>query len=557
MTVTDVIQEDVPIYSRWVGTTEGFVDALIHPKVSGYILKQVYQDGDHVRAGQLLFQIDPREYKAALDQALGDVSGKTADLRKNQEDLARYKPLLAAQVISRQDFAHVNQATRASAAAVEAAQAAVESARLNLEWTQVISPIDGVAGIAKAQVGDLVSPSTLLTTVSQLDPIKVTFPISEREYLRFAQKIKEHQEKGVARDEPDLEMILADGSIYPYRGHFYVANRQVNVQTGTIKIEGLFPNHDYILRPGLYAKIRSATGVLPRALLVPDRAILENPGSVPGGRGRCAQSRIPDRDKARRLVRHAARDRSGTHARPARGYRRCAEGQRRNAGQAWYPIRHRRARPPRLRRRNTEPMSKFFINRPIVAMVIAIFFVIAGAVMMFRLPIAQFPDIVPPQIQTRAVSTGADALTVEHVDHVLGAVDLLLDRSGDGLVFAMTSPNKTWDQDFLANYIAINITDELARIPGIGQARVFGASNPGPGPVRHSAAPQRWTEKTRGPDRRKARRSRPVQTRSRGGRRRLTANGRTFPCCPAQSALVAHVPCVSFLSSTDSLACGM
>jgi membrane fusion protein (multidrug efflux system) len=278
VTVTNVIEEDVPVYSNWIGTTEGFVNALIHPKVSGYILKQTYEDGDRVRAGQLLFQIDPREYKAALDQAVGDLAQKKAELEKNQEDLARYRPLLADQVISRQDFDHVDQATRASAAAVEAAQAAVEAAKLNLEWTQVVSPIDGIAGIAKTQVGDLVSAATLLTTVSQLDPIKVTFPISEREYLHFAQKIKEHEEKGAAKGEPELEMILADGSVYPHPGHFYVANRQVNIQTGTIKIQGIFPNHDYILRPGLYAKIRAATDVLPNALLVPDRAILETQG---------------------------------------------------------------------------------------------------------------------------------------------------------------------------------------------------------------------------------------------------------------------------------------
>lgn len=278
VTVTNVIQEDVPIYSTWIGTTEGFVNALIHPKVSGYILKQAYGDGDHVRAGQLLFQIDPREYKAALDQALADLSEKKAELVKNQQDLARYKPLLTEQVISREDFDHVDQATRASAASVEAAQAAVESAQLNLQWTQVTSPIDGIAGIAKTQVGDLISPSTLVTTVSQLDPIKVTFPISEREYLHFAQKIKEHQEKGVSKDEPDLEMVLADGTVYPYRGHFYVANRQINVQTGTIKIQGIFPNHNYILRPGLYAKIRAATDVSHHALLVPQRAILETQG---------------------------------------------------------------------------------------------------------------------------------------------------------------------------------------------------------------------------------------------------------------------------------------
>jgi membrane fusion protein (multidrug efflux system) len=276
--VAKVIQRDVPVYSNWVGTTEGFVNAQIHPHVSGYILKQVYKDGDHVAAGQLLFQIDDRQYQAAYDQAVGDLANKQAELKKNQQDLARFKPLLAEQVVSRQDYDHVDQSTRASAAQVQASQAAVETARLNLDWTKVVSPIDGVAGIAKTQVGDLVSPTTLLTTVSRLDPIKVTFPISAREYLHFALKIKEHEEKGVAKDEPSLEMILADGSVYPQIGHFYVANRQVKVQTGTIKLEGIFPNHDYILRPGLYAKIRSPTDTIPNALLVPQRAILETQG---------------------------------------------------------------------------------------------------------------------------------------------------------------------------------------------------------------------------------------------------------------------------------------
>jgi membrane fusion protein (multidrug efflux system) len=276
--VANVIQKDVPLFSNWVGTTEGFVNAKIYPKVSGYIVKQAYQDGDQVRNGQLLFQIDDREYKAALDQALGDLAQKKADLQRNQEDLARYQPLLKEQVISRQDFDHVNQATRASVAAVQSGQAAVATAKLNLEWARVTSPIDGIAGIAKAQVGDLVGVTTLLTTVSQLDPIKVVFPISEGEYLHFADKIKTHMEKGVTKDEPDLEMILADGSIYPQRGHFYAANRQIKVQTGTVKVEGVFPNHEYLLRPGLYAKIRVQTDVRKNVPLVPQSAVFEIQG---------------------------------------------------------------------------------------------------------------------------------------------------------------------------------------------------------------------------------------------------------------------------------------
>ncbi len=276
--VTDVVQRNVPVYSEWVGTTEGFVNADIYPKISGYLLKQNYRDGDQVRTGQLLFQIDDREYKAALDQALGDLGQKEADYKKNQQDLSRYKPLYDQQVISKQDYDHVNQTTRASAAAVASAQAAVETAKLNEQWTQVNSPIDGIAGIAKTQVGNLVSPTSLLTTVSQLDPIKVEFPISEREYLHFADKINRHEKDGDSKQDPDLEMVLADGSTYKYRGRFYVANRQVNIQTGTIKIQGIFPNPDNVLRPGLYAKIRSATDVRKDALLVPQAAVLETQG---------------------------------------------------------------------------------------------------------------------------------------------------------------------------------------------------------------------------------------------------------------------------------------
>ena len=276
--VTEVIQKDVPLYSEWVGTTVGFVNADIYPKISGYLLKQNYKDGDAVRVGQLLFEIDPRQYQAALDQALGNLAQAQAQFKQNQLNLARYTVLYKQAVISRQDFDNQNQTTRATAAQVQADQAAVETTKLNLEWTKVAAPINGIAGIAKAQVGDLVSPTTLLTTESQLDPIKVSFPISEREYLHFAEQIKQHEEEGRAKDEPDLQMILADGGTYKYRGHFYVANRQVNVQTGTILIQGIFPNPDYILRPGLYAKIRTAADTVRDALLIPQAAVLETQG---------------------------------------------------------------------------------------------------------------------------------------------------------------------------------------------------------------------------------------------------------------------------------------
>ena len=186
VTVAMVVQKDVPIYEESVGTTVGFVNANILPKVSGYLLKQDYQDGSRVHAGQLLFEIDPRQYQAALDQALGNLAQAQAQLKQNQQDLARYTELFNAAVIPKQKFDNATQTTRASAAQVQADTAAVESAKLNLQWTKVYSPINGVAGIAQAQVGDLVGTSTLLTTVSQVDPIKVSFPVSEKLYLHFA-----------------------------------------------------------------------------------------------------------------------------------------------------------------------------------------------------------------------------------------------------------------------------------------------------------------------------------------------------------------------------------
>jgi RND family efflux transporter MFP subunit len=273
--VTDVVQRNVPVYSESVGTTEGFVNAGIYPKITGYLLKQNYSDGDRVRAGQLLFQIDDREYKAGLDQALGDLGQKQADYKKNRQDLDKYTPLYEQQVISKQEFDHITQTTRASAAAVASAEAAVETAKLNEQWTQVTSPIDGVAGIAKAQVGDLVSPTMLLATVSQLDPIKVEFPVSEKTYLHFADQINQDP---LGKNSPKLEMILSDGSTYKYPGHISNVNRQVEIQTGTIEVQSIFPNPGHVLRPGMYAKVRAAAEVRQNALLVPQEAVLETQG---------------------------------------------------------------------------------------------------------------------------------------------------------------------------------------------------------------------------------------------------------------------------------------
>jgi membrane fusion protein (multidrug efflux system) len=276
--VTRVAQRDVPIYSESVGTTDGFVNAQVRPRVQGYLLRQAYADGAPVKTGDLLFEIDDREYRAALDEARGKLARQHATLRKYELDVARYTPLAAKGAVSHEELDDAVQAARGAKAEVDAAAAAVETAQLNLGWTHVYAPIDGVAGIASIQVGDLVTPSTLLTTISQLDPIKVTFPISEREYLRFAERIQEHQRNGQGADEPQIEMILADGQTYPHPGRFHVANRQIEVETGTIQVQALFPNPDGLLRPGLYAKIRAATAVKRGALVVPQRALLETQG---------------------------------------------------------------------------------------------------------------------------------------------------------------------------------------------------------------------------------------------------------------------------------------
>jgi RND family efflux transporter MFP subunit len=277
--VTEVVQKDVPIQSEWVGTAVGFVNAQVMPRVEGYLLKQHYEDGARVSAGQLLFEIDDRPYKAALDQALGNLATQRANLRKFQQDVARYTPLAAQGAVSKQELDDAVQGARGTEAQVQAAEAAVTNARLDLDWTKVYSPIDGIAGIAPVQLGDLVTPATVLTSVSQVDPMKVTFPMTEREYLRYARYIRERQEKGPAADEPELQLVLADGNTYPRRGRFHVANREIDRQTGTILMQALFPNPDAILRPGLYAKVRAATETVRGALLVPERAVQEIQGT--------------------------------------------------------------------------------------------------------------------------------------------------------------------------------------------------------------------------------------------------------------------------------------
>jgi RND family efflux transporter MFP subunit len=278
--VAPVVQRDVPLYQDWVGTIEGYVNAEIRPKVQGYLLTQNYPNGGVVKAGQMLFEIDPRQFKASLDQAAGQLSQAQAILKKTELDVARYKPLAKEGAVSQEELDNAVQQNEANKAAVFQAQANLEQARLNLEWTKVQSPIEGIAGINQAQIGDLVGTTTVLTTVSTVDPIKIQFPISEQEYLRFATAINRKSETG--EDDPNaphLELILANDTTYPHIGHFLAVNRQVDQRTGTLLVQAGFPNPENILRPGGYARVRAATEVAKNALVVSQRAVLDMQGT--------------------------------------------------------------------------------------------------------------------------------------------------------------------------------------------------------------------------------------------------------------------------------------
>jgi membrane fusion protein, multidrug efflux system len=276
--VTDVVQKDVPIHSEWIGNTVGYVNADIRARVQGYLLSRSYTEGALVHTGDLLFTIDPRPYQAALDTTKGQLGIAEAQLTKTAQDVARYTPLAKEGAISQEELDNAVQANRAARAQVEAQRANVEQAKLNLGWTSITSPIDGIAGLAQAQVGDLIQPSTLMTSVSQLDPIQVNFPISEQEYLKFAVLIEQISKGEVRKDQRPLELILADGSVFPQPGKAALANRQVDVRTGTITIVSYFPNPGNLLRPGQFAKVRAVTDFAKNALLVPQRAVLEQQG---------------------------------------------------------------------------------------------------------------------------------------------------------------------------------------------------------------------------------------------------------------------------------------
>jgi RND family efflux transporter MFP subunit len=350
--VVQVKQEDVPIYGEWIGTTDGLVNADIKGQVSGYLLRQDYQEGSFVKKGQLLFEIDPRPFQAAVDQANGQVAQFEGQLEqaksqvvqaeaqvaqansqllqsqaqlaqaqanqvKTQLDVNKYAPLAEQKAVTQQEYDNAVQANAVAKAQVEAAKAGVETARsqiraanaqigtakatiqtangqienakaavrtaqLNLGFTRIVSPIDGIAGLAQAQVGDLVQPnnptSPPLTIVSTVDPIKVYFTLSEQEYLSFTKRNLIEARRGASVTQIELELILADGSTYPQKGSFFFADRQVDQKTGAIRMAGIFLNPGNVLRPGQYGRVRAVVATKNDALLVPQRAVTQLQG---------------------------------------------------------------------------------------------------------------------------------------------------------------------------------------------------------------------------------------------------------------------------------------
>ena len=276
--VSEVVQRDVPIYHEYIATLDGFVNAQIQPQVSGYLIKQNYREGAVVRKNDVLFNIDPRPFQAVLDQAKAQLAQAEAQLGKTKLDVQRDTPLAREKAIAQSQLDNDIQANLAAQATVQADKAAIEQASLNLEFTNVRSLVDGVAGIATGQVGNLVGPQTLLTTVSQLDPIKAYFVVNEQQYLAFVQRNPTVAARERTQRNLELELITADGITYPKKGRFYAADRQVDVQTGAIRLAGLFPNPDNVLRPGQYGRVRFVSYVQPAALLIPQKAVTELQG---------------------------------------------------------------------------------------------------------------------------------------------------------------------------------------------------------------------------------------------------------------------------------------
>ncbi|MEX1118462.1 MAG: efflux RND transporter periplasmic adaptor subunit [Terrimicrobiaceae bacterium] len=282
VTVAPVTAGDVVVHQTWVGLLDGYQNADVRAQVTGYLLSQNYKEGTLVKAGEVLFTIDARPFEAALAQAQADYAQKVAEAQLGQITLDRQTQLFKTKVISEQEFDTAATNAQAAVAAAAAAQANVQSAQVNLNYCTITAPFEGIIGKAQAQIGDLVGPggsATVLTQVSQLDPIKAIFSITEREYLVASEMLAKVQAEKREDKQGKITMALADGQQYPKLGKFDFVNRQVNVATGTIEIEALFPNPNNILRPGLFARITAPVQTLENALLVPQQAIVELQGN--------------------------------------------------------------------------------------------------------------------------------------------------------------------------------------------------------------------------------------------------------------------------------------
>jgi len=272
--VVEVTQKDVPVYSEWVGTLDGTVNAIIRAQVQGYLIKQNYKEGDFVKKDQVLFEIDPRTYQAAVEEAKGQLAQAGARWQTAKANLVRIRPLAEQGAVSKKDLDDAIGAEESTQASVMSAKAALNKAQLNLEWTKVTSLIDGIAGIAKAQIGNLVGPGSIeeLTTVSTIDPIKCYVSVSEQEYMRA----EERRSKQVGK--VSLELILSDGTTYPQKGEFAFADRQVDVRTGTIRVATIFSNPQNLLRPGMFSRVRAQMGIKKASLVIPQQAVTEIQG---------------------------------------------------------------------------------------------------------------------------------------------------------------------------------------------------------------------------------------------------------------------------------------
>jgi membrane fusion protein (multidrug efflux system) len=278
--VATVTQADVPVYHEWVGTLDGLVNATIRAQVTGYLIAQDYREGDAIKKGDLLFEIDPRPFQAVLDQAAGQLAQAQARLGKTELDVKRYAPLLKDKAISQEEYDDAVQANLGAKAEVLSAQAQVEQAQLNLGFTKIISPIDGIASIAKGQIGDLVGPATgELTTVSTIDPIKAYYNVTEQAYINFARLFTNEIDRAQRLKELEIQLILADGTVYPQVGRIYTPDREIGATTGALRLEARFPNPDASLRPGQFVRVRVKFDVNRGALLVPQRAVSELQGA--------------------------------------------------------------------------------------------------------------------------------------------------------------------------------------------------------------------------------------------------------------------------------------